>query len=302
MKVFEKNEIVASEGLIVMIYGDPGIGKTTLANTAPNPVLLDFDRGAHRASLGKKTIQFDSWQDVLENQEQLSQIISEADSLIIDTAGTLLDSMSSHLISTQPTLAKSGIKLWGELKKMFSDFFLPLKSMNKNIIFIAHAKEKEEGDFRIKRPLIQGSSYDLLMQSCDLVGYYTASGTKRILTFDLSDTVTAKNCAEIEPIVIKSVPTMTNQLSEIIEKTKKALVQRNQDHSEAIQKVAVWEELAKTIEPSEIYQRLQDDKSIKKTEKTAIWAKVVQVMSSRGYEWNTTSKTFQEITQETSNG
>lgn len=34
----------------LLIYGEPGIGKTTLALSAPNPVLLDFDRGISRVS------------------------------------------------------------------------------------------------------------------------------------------------------------------------------------------------------------------------------------------------------------
>jgi replication-associated recombination protein RarA len=52
MKVYSANEIIESAGMVALIYGDPGIGKTTLANTAPNPLLLDFDRGAHRSSFG----------------------------------------------------------------------------------------------------------------------------------------------------------------------------------------------------------------------------------------------------------
>ena len=31
-----------------IIYGSPGIGKTTLACSAPKPLLIDFDRGVSR--------------------------------------------------------------------------------------------------------------------------------------------------------------------------------------------------------------------------------------------------------------
>ena len=31
-----------------IIYGSPGIGKTTLACSAPRPLLIDFDRGVSR--------------------------------------------------------------------------------------------------------------------------------------------------------------------------------------------------------------------------------------------------------------
>jgi nucleoside-triphosphatase THEP1 len=301
MKVFEKHQIVSSTGLIVTIYGDPGIGKTTLANTAPNPILLDFDRGAHRASLGKMTVQFDSWSDLIESEQELKTLFDQHDSIIIDTAGTLLDYMNNYLLETQPSLAKNGIKLWGELKKTFNDFFQPLKKLNKNIIFIAHAKEREEGDIRIKRPLIQGSSYDLLMQSSDLVGYYTSTGTKRVLTFDLSETITAKNCADLKPIIVSDVPSMHSQMEDIIVATKKALIQRSENHESSITIVQEWEKIAESSDPNELYKMLSESK-IKKTEKTSVWAKVIQVMSSRGYEWNADSKSFENKISEVSNG
>lgn len=298
MKVFNNNEFIGTKGLTVLIYGDPGIGKTTLANTAPKPILLDFDRGAHRSSLGKKIIQFDSWQDLIDSNGELNKEFEEAETIIVDTAGTLLDYMTNYLTETQPLLAKNGIKLWGELKKMFSEFFLPLKTSDKNIIFIAHAKEKEEGDIRIKRPLIQGSSYDLLMQSCDLIGYYSMKNNRRYLTFDLTDNITAKNCADIEPVVMNDIPAMHSTLGDIINKTKEKLVKRTEHHKQAIDKVKQWEEFARDCEPSVLYTALQQDQELKKTEKTAVWAKVSQIMTDRGFKFNKTTGIFETIENE----
>jgi hypothetical protein len=292
MRVFNANEIIESAGLVALVYGDPGVGKTTLANTAPKPLLLDFDRGAHRASFGKSVVQFESWQDLMESESELNKMIQDSESIIIDTAGTLLDYLTSHLIDTQPLLAKNSIKLWGEIKKSFNAFFTPLKRSGKNIIFIAHAKEKEEGDIRIKRPLIQGGSYDLLMQSCDLIGYYSVRNNNRYLTFDLSDTIVAKNCAGLEPIVIPDITLANNTMTEIIEKTKKALLQRITKQEDAINTVQKWTEFSRTAEPSIIYESLKDA-NLKKTEKTAVWAAIQKVMSERGFVFNQENKTFE---------
>lgn len=294
MKVYNANEIIESAGLVALIYGDPGIGKTTLANSSPNPLLLDFDRGAHRASLGKKVVQFDSWQDLIESESELNKLIEEADSIIVDTAGTLLDYLTSYLVDTQPMLAKNSIKLWGEIKKSFTSFFTPLKRSGKNIIFIAHAKEKEEGDVRIKRPLIQGSSYDLLMQSCDLIGYYSVKNNKRILTFDISDTIIAKNCAGIEPILIPDVSISNNTMTEIIGKTRKALLQRIEENEKSIDIVAHWVKFAETAEPSITFEAIKDA-DLKKTVKTGVWAAVQQTMKKRGYEFNKEKSVFEII-------
>lgn len=294
MKVYNANEIIESAGLVALIYGDPGIGKTTLANSAPNPLLLDFDRGAHRASLGKKVVQFDSWQDLVESESELNKMIQESESIIIDTAGTLLDYLTSYLVDTQPMLAKNSIKLWGEIKKSFTSFFTPLKRSGKNIIFIAHAKEKEEGDVRIKRPLIQGSSYDLLMQSCDLIGYYSVKNNKRILTFDISDTIVAKNCAGIEPILIPDINTSHDTMARIIGATRKALLQRIEEHDSAIDIVAHWQKFSETAEPSIIFEAVKEA-DLKKTIKTGVWAAIQQVMNKRGYEFNKEKSTFELI-------
>jgi hypothetical protein len=252
---------------------------------------LDFDRGAHRASFGKTVVQFDSWQDVLDSSSELSAMIANSETVIIDTAGTLLELIQSHLVDTQPMLAKNSIKLWGELKKVFTDYFTPLKRSGKNIVFIAHAKEKEEGDIRIKRPLVQGSSYDLLLQSCDLIGFYSMKNNRRFLTFDLSDQHVAKNCAGIEPIEITDLNFASQAMSHIIQKTKAALVDRIDEHKAAIDNVQKWQEFAKTCEPTVLYQALADAK-FKKTEKTAIWAGVQKVMQTRGFKFDEEKKQF----------
>jgi hypothetical protein len=295
MKVYNAQQVIETTGLVTLIYGEPGIGKTTLANSSPKPILLDFDRGAHRASFGKTVVQFDSWQDMINSESELNNLIEESETVIIDTAGTLLDLIQSHLVDTQPMLAKNSIKLWGELKKVFTEYFTPLKRSGKNIVFIAHSKEKEEGDIRIKRPLIQGSSYDLLMQSCDLIGFYSMKNNRRVLTFDISDTVVAKNCAGIEPIEITDLNFASNAMTHIIEKTRGKLVNRLEEHQEAIDKVQTWISYAETAEPSIIYQALVEAK-FKKTEKTSIWAGVTRVLKERGYAFNEETKQFEHAT------
>lgn len=296
MKIFEGNENAPVNGFICLIYGDPGIGKTTLANTAPNPVLLDFDRGSHRSSLRKKVLQFDNWQDYISSKQALAEIYADCDTVIVDTAGTLLDYMQTYIIEQDPKLANNSIKIWGALKKTFAEFFNPLRQLGKNIIFIAHAKEKEEGDFRIKRPLIQGSSYDLLMQACDLVGYYTTQGNKRILTFDLSDTITAKNCAGIAPVLMGDTASMGNSMSAIFNYTHDSLREQQTQHLESINIVEHWKILAENCDPTTIFAELEQAK-LKKTEKTAVWATVTSVMNKRGFSWNKENKIFEETIQ-----
>ena len=39
------NELTVKNALSALIYGQPGMGKTTLALSSPQPLLLDFDGG-----------------------------------------------------------------------------------------------------------------------------------------------------------------------------------------------------------------------------------------------------------------
>ena len=50
-----------------ILYGSPGVGKTTLALSAPDPVLIDFDRGVSRvrAQHRKPTIVCKTYEEVL---------------------------------------------------------------------------------------------------------------------------------------------------------------------------------------------------------------------------------------------
>jgi DNA polymerase III delta prime subunit len=294
IKVYSQADSLAHQGLNILIYGDPGIGKTTLANTAPNPLVLDFDRGSHRASHRRgNVVQFDSYQDIISSQKELTELIAKHESVVIDTAGTMIELMQMYLQTSQPALARNGIKLWGETKKLFAEFFAPLKLSGKNVIFIAHAKEKEEGDFRIKRPLVQGGSYDLLMQSCDLVGYYTTVNNKRILTFDLSDTVTAKNCAGIEPVLIQEVDSMGGTLENIIKHTHESLVKRSKEQEEAISLVSEWMQKAITAKDANKFMQEMAKANLQASIKKAVWAGVQQTFNSRGLTYNVESKLWE---------
>jgi len=294
MRLIQQTDDMHVLGLNVLFYGDPGIGKTTLAFTAPNPLLLDFDRGVHRASHRKNALQFDSWQDVIDSKLELDKLITQHDSIIIDTAGTVIEAMQAYLVKSNPSLLRNGIKLWGETKRLFQEFFLPLKLSGKNVIFIAHAKEKEEGDVRIKRPLIPGSSYDLLMQACDLVGYYTTIGNQRVLTFDLSDTITAKNCAEIAPVYIGGLHQMTTQLTDIITHTKTAIAKRSKEQEEAIALVGEWVKKAEGAKDANKFVAELGKAGLGDAVKRAVWAGVVTTFGARGLAWNSETKQFED--------
>ena len=48
MIVTPENMSFDSKKFSMILYGSPGVGKTTLALSAPDPILIDFDRGMSR--------------------------------------------------------------------------------------------------------------------------------------------------------------------------------------------------------------------------------------------------------------
>ena len=152
-----------------LIYGQPGIGKTTLALSAPHSLLLDFDNGVNRvdARYQKDTVQVQSWEDV---QNLLQENLSDYRTIVIDTVGKLLDYMTAYLIRTQPKMGKRDGNLtqngYGARKVMFKNFVNQISMMGKHLVFVAHDKEISSEDERVVRPEIGGSSgNDLIRDS-----------------------------------------------------------------------------------------------------------------------------------------
>ena len=204
-KIRKPHELSVHANLKCLIYGQPGIGKTTFALSAPNPVLLDFDNGVHRVNPEHQcdTLQIESWQDVIDclNDGSLNSYAT----IVIDTAGKMLDALSLHLIKMNPKLGKSNGALslqgYGERKGEFTNFVKRIGAMGKHIIFVAHEKEEKEGDAKYIRPEVGGSSGNDLYKELDLIGYMEAIGKKRTISFLPQEKYYAKNACGLNETI-----------------------------------------------------------------------------------------------------
>lgn len=202
------SELNVKATLSVLIYGQPGIGKTTLGVSAPDAVLFDYDGGVQRINGAHQvaTLQPTSWEDTNEALQEIAQEMPEIKTIVIDTVGKMLDYMSAYIIRTDPKMAMRdgslSLKGYGVRKTMFVNFIKQLALMGKNVIFIAHEREERRGEETFKRPEIGGSSANDLIKELDLVGYMYAVGKERIITFDPAEYYYAKNTCNL-PASIK---------------------------------------------------------------------------------------------------
>jgi hypothetical protein len=185
-----------------LIYGQPGLRKTTFALSAPSPLLLDFDNGIHRVDPRHQsdTVQIKTWEDV---QSVLQEDLSAYKTLVIDTAGKMLDYMTAYLINKDPKLGKNDGSLtlqgYGARKVMFQSFLKSVMLMGKHLVFVAHEREEKEGEQKVIRPEIGGSSASDLIKELDLVGYMQSIGQKKTISFEPCEKFYGKNTCKLPP-------------------------------------------------------------------------------------------------------
>lgn len=242
MNIIKGTQAIPVEHPVFLLFGQPGICKTSLAYSAPDPLLLDFDQGAHRAVNRRDTLQIQAWADVAELMEQPAVLTSYA-TIIPDTVGRCLDLMTADLVLTNPRLARDGNLTqqgWGVLKTRFRTWITQLRALGKDVLLIAHDREDKDGDLRIVRPDIVGGSYSEVMKVSDFVGYLYMSGKDRILDFNPTDRWIGKNPAGWTPFKVPPIWKAQGFLADLLTKGRAALGTISEASAKLTQQVDDW--------------------------------------------------------------
>lgn len=196
LQTIESHEPIKVENLVIHVFSDPGIGKTTLANMGRKVVLIDFDGGAHRSLGRQRVVRLEKWGDLEDFLKH--PWLEEAETLAVDTVGRALDLLSDEIISGD---AKLGTPLgglnqrgWGALKQRFGTFFSALRKRHKDVILLSHAKiEKDKEGNKTAYPDIPGGSAGEVFKVSDAMAYYAMEQGKRTLDFNATDAHIGKN-------------------------------------------------------------------------------------------------------------
>lgn len=200
------NEMTFTDKKFSMIlYGAPGVGKTTLALSAPDPILIDFDRGVSRVKAyhRKTTIVCSTYEEVLEDIK--SPEVRDCQTIIIDTGGSFVSYLQDWAMRDNPAVnrQKNGaisLKGFGAVKQEFQRFTNHVRDvMNKNVIYVFHSDEQKDKDGNPQqRILCEGAARNIVWQPCDFGGYVQMIGNSRVVTFTPTQEFFAKGCYGIE--------------------------------------------------------------------------------------------------------
>ena len=174
----------------MIIYGSPGTGKTTMALSAPNPLLLDFDNGISRvrAEHRKDTSVCANYEEVLEDIK--SPAMKDYETVVIDTGGSFITFLKDWAFRTRPGCrTKDGnfnnMKGFVEIKAEFARFTDQItKVMKKNVIYVFHSVESADKDGNpIQRLMCEGATKNTVWTPCDFGGYVQMIGRERVICF-----------------------------------------------------------------------------------------------------------------------
>jgi hypothetical protein len=295
VKIIRATDVMEVSHPVFLIFGQPGIGKTSLAYSTHQPLLLDFDQGAHRAVNRKDTLSITTWADVVELMTN-PQALKPYSTIVPDTVGRCLDVMTADIIRESPKLGPNGNlsqQGWGTLKNRFRQWTSSLRALGKDVLLVAHDKEDKDGDTRVVRPDIVGGSFGEVMKVADFVGYCYMSGKDRVLDFNPTDRWLGKNPANWAPFKLPPAAKAQEFLADLFNQGRAALGQISERSAQITSQVEEWraaieafttvEEVNRTITPI-----LQLPPMVSAPVGTLLKARA----KALGLVWNPTAKAF----------
>ena len=276
LNIIPADQALNVSAIITYIYADPGLGKTSLGFTADKAISFDFDRGAHRTGELRRgaVVPVQQWSDIENIKEQ---DLAPFNTVVIDTVGAMLESIKTHLLKTANNRQQDGalkLKAQGLANMKFKQYINTLLSFGKDVVFIAHASEDQNGDQVIYRPELGGKNRNGLYRIADIMGYLTTVTTgegknARVINFKPSPTHHAKNSGalggetgEVWLPDLKSNPTF---LADLIKQAKDHINTLTPDQlasAKAISDMENWKQSCNEIEHAgdlnQLTESLQD--------------------------------------------
>lgn len=180
---------------MVIISGQPGLGKTTLALSAPKPFLFDTDNGVARVKAEHRcpTSTVSSYEELLEDMK--SEEYRTAETVVIDTGGSLVQLMKPWAKKQDSRAVKNGQAMFGVIKGEFDRLQYQIRNNDrKHLVVVFHTTEQKKNDTIQTRLSCEGSAKDIVWTPADFGGHMFVENRQRMIGFSPTDEYFAKGC------------------------------------------------------------------------------------------------------------
>ena len=203
--IVEPNQLsFENKHINMIITAPPSLGKTTLALSAPNPLLADFDEGLCRVNAEHRK---DA--SICKTYEEFLADVKEAEgkyeTIIVDTCGALIEALKDWAQRTDPKASKNngGFSLqgYGIVKQEFLRLSNYLRK-HFNTVYIFHENIERNGDDGIfYQIVVEGATRSLVFQPCDVACHLFIQNGKRYAGFTPTEQYNAKSAYGIKGII-----------------------------------------------------------------------------------------------------
>lgn len=309
MQLIESTDCVEIANLPILIYGGPGLGKTTLAQTAADPLTLDFDKGIHRARNRRAALRFDGYVETAKEagprgdfrypagHRQAGAVIPYQ-TLVIDTGGRFLDSIVPVVLADSAKNGYSGNlspQGWGKLGGIFQQWLKQVLSWGKDVVIVCHEDERSNAaDQSYFKPDLPGKmAWKEIHRSFEVVGRLYYEGRRKVLDFSPSDNQTAKDAGLIGKVEVPDVHEEADFLAKIIA-TCKANIGKTAAASAAVaQAVEEWSAfLGASPDLGAVNEEITGLGTLSPPAKRQAWALVSRHAERRGWTFDKAAKRF----------
>ncbi|WP_103035277.1 ATP-binding protein [Castellaniella caeni] len=245
LKITKSSDPIKVDRLTICLYGQPGVGKTSLAYTSDSPLLLDFDGGAYRAANRRDTVQVHRWADVT---EITADDLAPYKTVIVDTAGRALDQLGADIIRRNAKMGRGGaltLQGYGALKAEFIAWLKLVNSFGKDVILIAHMDEQRNGDEVLERLDVQGGSKNEIYKAADAMGRIFIRGNKRELDFTPRENSFGKNPGQLDVLTVPVDD--AGFMAGVVGQIKERLNALTEEQREAQAVIESWRERIETM-------------------------------------------------------
>lgn len=279
---------VEEKKIRILIAGYPGIGKSTLALSAPKPLHIDCDFGIDRIEPQYRMpfIQPASYAEILNDLKP--ENLKDFDTLVFDTGGKLVTLIGEWAKQQDAKYGQKdgslSLKGYGFVGRKFQELMdYCFYTLKKHIVVIFHTVEEKDGDNTRLRIKVEGQTKNNVWEPMDLGGFVEMNGNQRTIGFSNCERYFAKGTRGIHGVY--TIPDLADHPNDFLTK----LFEEYNKKSEAEIKAA--EESSKKYEAAmaagrEIIAKVTDADSA--NEQAAAMKKIKHEATSKvelGNEW-----------------